>query len=320
MMKKELKPVVAVAGVSLAVSIAFTGLVGCNNNTNNPSDSSSELPSIYDTTGNGTTEVGGTTDAGGTTGAGTTEAPPVYTDVVETVYVTVASVNLREGPGTSYASQGIAVEGQSFTRIKYSETWSVVKDSEGNEYYISSDCLSTQSPSSTEIEFNPIDKTVYVTVDTANVRSKPSLDAEVKYVAVKDQELTAIGISTDGKWYKINYLDTTKNEEHVLYISASVVTAEKAGANFTKVDKYISVIVDQVSIRTYPSTEADVSSVIAVATKNQVLTVIGVSPDGKWYMVKYTPTNGVEGDYFVTAGSNYVKDAEKPETTTEAGK
>lgn len=319
-MNKNLKPVIAVAGVSLAVSLAFTGLVGCNN-TPAEGDETTTLPSIYDTT---TDPAGSGTVPGpdATTDEITTKAPetaPTYTEVNETVYVIVASVNLREGPGTGYASHGIASEGQSFTRIKYSESWSVVKDSEGNEYYISSDCLSTKSPSSTDVTFEAIDTTVYVTVEKANVRTKPDLEnSEVKYVAVKDQAITAIGISTDGKWYKVNYLDTEKNEEHVLYISASVVTAKKAGSDFTKTEKQIKVIVEKVSIRTYPSTKEEESTIIAVAVKDQVLNVIGVSPDGNWYMIKYELADGSTMDYFVTAGSTYVADVAGSAVTTEA--
>lgn len=311
MTNKNLKPVIAVAGVSLAVSLVFTGLVGCKNNPGSD-DETTTLPSIYEST----SDPVGSNSGEVTTAEVTTEAEtePEYTEVNETVYVTVASVNIRKGPGTKYDSIGVATEGQTFTRVKHSASWSVVLV-EGEEYYISSDCLSTTNPSSTDITFEPIDKVIYVTVDNANVRTKPNLEtSEIKYVAVKDQALTAIGISSDKKWYKINYLDTEKNEEHVLYISASVVTADKAGSDFLDLNKKITVLVEKLSIRTYPSTKETESTVIAVAVKDQVLDVIGVSPDGNWYMIKHKLSTGAEGTYFVTAGSNYVKDVEASST------
>ncbi|MBO5270480.1 MAG: SH3 domain-containing protein [Clostridia bacterium] len=310
MTNKNLKPVIAVAGVSLAVSLVFTGLVGCKNNPGSD-DETTTLPSIYESTSDPVGSNSGEVTTDEVTTAEETE--PEYTEVNETVYVTVASVNIRKGPGTKYDSIGVATEGQTFTRVKHSASWSVVLV-EGEEYYISSDCLSTTNPSSTDITFEPIDKVIYVTVDNANVRTKPNLEtSEIKYVAVKDQALTAIGISSDKKWYKINYLDTEKNEEHVLYISASVVTAEKAGSDFLDLNKKI-VVLQQIKIRNYPSFDDKESLMVAVAVKDQILDVVGVSPDGNIYMIKYKSDTVKEGFYFVTANPTYVKDVESSST------
>lgn len=319
-MNKNLKPIVAVAGVSLALSLAFTGLVGCND-TGDSNDTT--LPSMYDTTTadpNVTSEPDVTTEE-------TTEPEPEWTEVNETVYVTVDSVNLREGPGKNYDIVGNGKKGDSYTRVKYSEGWSLVVN-DGEEFYVSSDCLSTENSTSVTLEFNNIDTTVTVNVDQANLRTKPSStdpSAEVKYVVTKGTELVAIGVSIDGKWYKINYKDS-ENKESILYVSASIVDTETElpGSDFTAVTKQVKVLVDQLSIRTIPSIdEASGSIIVAVAVKDQIMNVIGVSPDGKWYMIKYTPQNGTEGNYFISAGATYVADVEAATTTeantTEAG-
>ena len=316
-MNRNMKPVIAVAGVSLALSIAFTGLVGCSDQ-GDAKDTT--LPSMYDTT---TADPSVTTaEPTVTTDAATTSAE--WIEVNETVYVTVDSVNLRKGPGKNYDVVGIATKGDSFTRVKYRGDWSLlVKD--GEEVYISSDCLSTTDPTEVALVFNPIDTTLVVNVESANLRSAPSTESEIKAVVTKDTELVAIGVSVDGKWYKISYVNP-QNETQTLYVSASVVDPEDEvpGADFTAISKKVKVLVDQLAIRTIPSTDTDSGSVaVAYAAKDQVFTVTGVSPDGKWYMIKYTPQGGTEGNYFISAGANYVADVEAATTTeattTEAG-
>lgn len=308
-MNKNLKPVIAVAGASLAFSIIFTGLVSCDN-TSSGDDESTTLPSIHNTS-----EPDGTTaDPSNSTDDVTTEDPNAYTEVNETVYVTVAQVNIRsEAKVTATNVVGTGFYGNSFTRVKYSDNWSVVLY-DGEEAYISSDCLSTTDPTKVTLEFDPIDRTVYVTTEKLNLREQPNSDGIIHAIATKDQALVAIGISKDSKWYKINYNET------IVYASADCLDDRLVGSDFTAVDKKVQITVDTLNVRKAPSTAGEV---VGVVVKNAVVTVVGVSPDGNWYKIKYTPAGGSEDEYYMSAGSNYSKPVDESVTegeTTTAGK
>ena len=308
-MKKNLKPIIAVAGASLAFSIIFTGLVGCDN-TSSGDDESTTLPSIHNTS----EPDGSTADPSASSDDVTTADPNVYTEVNETVYVTVEQVNIRSAAKVTATNViGTGFLGNSFTRVKYSENWSVILY-DGEEAYISSDCLSTTDPTKITLEFDPIDKTVYVTTEKLNLRLNPNSAGTIHAIATKDQALVAIGISKDGKWYKINYNDT------FVYASADCLDDRLLGSDFTAVNKKVQITVDTLNVRKAPTTDGEV---VGVVVKNAIVTVVGVSPDGNWYKIKYTPNGGTESEYYMSAGSNYSKNVDDSTTegeTTTAGK
>ncbi len=310
-MNKNLKPVIAVASASLAFSIAFTALVGCDK-TPAGGDETTTLPSIYDGT---TADPDGTTaDPSASSDDVTTADPNLYTEVDETVYVTVEQVNIRsEARITATNVVGTGFYGNSFKRIKVSDNWSIILY-DGEEAYISSDCLSTTDPTKTTVEFDAVDKTVYVTTDKLNLRLAPSAEGTIHAIATKDQALVAIGISKDGGWYKITYNET------VVYASADCLDDRLVGSDFTAVDKKVQISVDTLNVRKAPSTDGEVAGVVV---KNAIVTVVGVSPDGNWFKIKYTPAGGSEGEYYMSAGSNYSKPVDDSVTegeTTTAGK
>jgi hypothetical protein len=146
-MSKNLKPVITVAGVALALSITFSGLVACGDKGGSGDDTTA--PSIYQTDADGSTYYD-------TSVGGTTAEPQDFQSVDETVWVIVDSVNLREAPSSTSKVVAYPQKGDSFRRVKYNKNWSaVIFDSK--EYYISSDCLSTQDPNILNVTFNPVD-------------------------------------------------------------------------------------------------------------------------------------------------------------------
>lgn len=318
MTNKNRNPIIAVAGVSLAFSIAFTGMVGCNQQPAGGAETTTlaSMGSDVVTDPFGSTVTPESSDPAGTTGTTapeetTTEPAPQFVEVNEVVYVTFKrpenKVNIRKGPGKQYDAVGEAKDGTKFTRVKYSSTWSAILI-DGVEYYVSSDCLTTKAP----LEFNPYDGTVYVATENANLRSKPDLEySEIDAVAVRNQALVAIGVSVDGKWYKISYEKNTGDRVY-LYISASVVTTKQAGGEqpddgFTSLSKQIKITAESLYVRSAPSSD-NKETIVGTALKDQVFTVVAVSPDGSWYRIKFTPENGTEGEYYISASSNYVVD------------
>ena len=287
-MSKNMKPVVAVAGVALALSLTFTGLVACNKG---GEGDDTTAPSIYQTDENGSTYLD--------TSAVTYE-PQEFQNVDETVYVIVDSVNLREGPSATAKVVAYPQKGDTFRRVKYNENWSVVIF-DGKEYYISSDCLSTQDPNILNVTFNPVDYVVYVTVAQCNLRDYPSTEegaSNIVYIATNEEALVAIGVSSDGKWYKVVYTEKETKKEVTCYVSASVVSKDKVDAGFTDVTKTVYVTAEQLNIRTAPTAD-DASTIVAAAVKGTALQVVGVNAAGTWYKVRYT-VDGTEGFYYVS--------------------
>lgn len=304
-MNKNLKPVIAVAGLSLAFSVAFTGLVSCDKG-GSGDDETTTNPSIYDTTA----DPAGTSDPTASSSGETTAGSLEFTEVNETVYVTVDQVTLRTEPKKSDSTYaGTRYFGNSLTRVKYNENWSVVLIGE-EELYISSDCLSTTDPTKLTVEFNAIDKTVYVSYcDTLNLRILPDADSTIHASVPTSTALVAIGISTDNQWYKINYNNT------IVYAKASFLIDHLLGSDFTEISKTVRVVGSQLSVRNYPTDEEGAYVAVAYVTTGTELKVIGVSPDGNWYKIKFTPAGGTEGTYYIKTGSTRVEDVVESSTT-----
>ena len=292
-MSKNLKPVITVAGVALALSITFSGLVACGDKSGNGDDTTT-APSIYQTDADGSTYYD-------TSAKDTTAEPQDFQSVDETVWVIVDSVNLRESPSSTSKVVAYPQKGDSFRRVKYNEKWSAVIF-DGKEYYISSDCLSTQDPSNMNLTFNPVDYVVYVTVAQCNLRDYPSTEegmSNIVYIALNAEELVAIGLSTDGKWYKVLYTEKETAKQVTCYVSASVVSKSRVDEGFTDVTKTVYVTAEQLNIRTAPTAD-DASTIIAAAVKGTALQVVGVNAAGTWYKIRYT-VDGTEGFYYISA-------------------
>ena len=291
-MSKNLKPVVAVAGVALALSITFTGLVACGNK--GGEGDGTTAPSIYQTDADGSTYID-------TSLSGTTAEPQEFQNVDETVYVIVDSVNLREAPSSTAKVVAYPQKGDTFRRVKYNEKWSAVIF-DGKEYYISSDCLSTQNPNNVTVTFNPVDYVVYVSVAQCNLRDYPSTEegmSNIVYIATNEEALVAIGVSADGKWYKVVYTEKETNKEVTCYVSASVVSKDRVDAGFTDVTKTVYVTSEQLNIRTAPTAD-DAGTIVAAAVKGTAIQVVGVNEAGTWYKIRYT-VDGTEGFYYISA-------------------
>lgn len=306
-MNKNLKPVVAVAGISLALSISFTAFVGCNKQPggDESSDDSSSLPSIYDSTGD---SADSTSESTPTESSSEPETQPTFTDVNETVYVTGDTVYIRNAPKVSDTTvAGYGFFGDSYKRVKYSEDWSVILI-DGEEYYISSYYVSKTDPSaaSANLTFTAIDKTVTITTSYANLRVSPSTGATIKYTLEKGTQLVAIGISSDNNWYKINYTETS-GAETVVYIHTSVVASpQDTDDGFTAIDKTVYISVEKLNLRSAPSTVN--SEILAVLTKGTSVTVIGTNSNNSWYKVTYTSVSGTTTTGYISADSNFVSE------------
>ena len=209
-MKKFLALVLAL------LTILSVSLVACGNNDDNPEETTTEPSDIWtgEATGDGTTTGGGD---------GTTQPANMgWTDDGNTVYVAYYhECNLRTSDSEKNESNiaGTAKFGDSFTRVKYNDKWSVVLVN-GAERYIKTEYLSSDNGYSSYQDVTPT--TVYVTADSLVLRwavySEDTAEDTAAVYLDKGDSLTQTGVSANGKWIRVTYKDAT------LYCSGTYVS------------------------------------------------------------------------------------------------
>lgn len=161
-----------------------------------------------------------------TQGQTTTQSPTQieYTDVNETVFVTVSTLNLRRDPATTEGAIQVP-QLTKLRRVKYSQTWSVVEH-EGIQYYAKTEYLTTDDLLGETFTALPAEKTMYAN-DGVNVRPYPSADDTLSPAIMtlkKNDEVVAVATSADGKWVKIK---NPKTGEGFAFVRAGYLSDEK---------------------------------------------------------------------------------------------
>ena len=151
-----------------------------------------------------------------------------------TVYIKVDALNVRNNTIVNDSTYvGTAYFGQSFTRVKYNEQWTVISFN-GNECFVSSAYITTDGGS---VLFDEIDeKTMYINVEsTLNLRTSTyvtnpdgSKYTDNIYAPVKrGAEVVQIGVSKNGNWAKVKY------DGKELYCNTVYLSAEKPSDDTT---------------------------------------------------------------------------------------
>ena len=165
-----------------ALCLFVTFLSGCNTSGGSPTGPSATNPTTLPTDPTGPT----------TKPTQPTDPSVTWTNVDETVY-TISAVNVRSGPGTSYAKLGSLDPNESVRRIAIgSNGWSRVEYN-GREGYISSNYLTVQDPQKpTEPPTKPTNpstpqtgKVIYLTFDDGPGPRTPELLAILEKYNVK---------------------------------------------------------------------------------------------------------------------------------------
>ena len=231
------------------------------------------------------------------------------TPVGGTVYVTGSGVNLRSGPGTSYAVSTTLSRGTKLVRTGTVNGWTQVQY-DGAEYYVSSSLISTVDPTGGEGEdaivtpaptaapaANTSGGSAYTVTDGSgtltvtsdvNVRSGPGTGYSVLGVAKAGQTLTATGTAEDGKWYRVNYDGKTGYVNRKLVnasgYSAGTSTSTPAPAATSGTLEVIS----DVNIRSGPGTGY---SILTTAKAGETLEFVSHTASN-WYEVKQGDQTG----------------------------
>ena len=160
-----------------------------------------------------------------------------FTATNDKVYVITSQLNIRKTPDTNGNPVGSVLMDEELTRLGYYENgWSkIIYD--GEECYVKTDCLTTQSPI-TDADFSNIEETVYLTRNE-KVYSRPSLISAHQYSEEMDtlfveKSVIRLGVATKAyiaengteiTFAKVKYINT-KGQEVVWYIDNDALTTE----------------------------------------------------------------------------------------------
>ncbi len=216
-----------------------------------------------------------------------TEAPetdpaPEFTEVNETVYVYGTDIlNVRKEASAESEKMGEMKEGEQVTRIGYNENWSKISYY-GNEYYASSDYLTTHAP----LEFEDKTEKVYITAEgTLNLRKKPSPNADIIAYLPYGTELERTGIATEADEFGTEWSRLLYNGQ-VCYVNSKHVdtVAPATDDDFTAIDnEKVYVInkkddkpIETLNLRALPSLSSNIVKSVAANTE---LTRIGIAKE-----------------------------------------
>lgn len=117
------------------------------------------------------------------------------------------SLNVRQGPGTSYEVVGWVKNGQKITVLESAQPWSKIQvDATGKVGYINAKYIVAEAPQTTPAPVESVELGKVATKyagSTVNVRKGPGTAYDVAYKLLSGTELTIRGAS--GNWYLVTY-------------------------------------------------------------------------------------------------------------------
>ena len=159
------------------------------------------------------------------------------------------------------------------------------------------------------ITFTEATGKVYVNTSELNFRKAPNLDDESIAGTFKyGTELTKTGVSNTGDWIRISYDDKT------YYVNAKYVTDTVFEVTKLETPETVYCTAQSLFVRLYPNFD-DAGVIVGGLTYGQEVKRVGISEEGGYSVILFTPEGGQEGEYYV--GSRYLSTT-KPEPKESA--
>ena len=220
--------------------------------------------------------------------------------IEQATYITTNRLNMRKGPGTSYAKVGTLNQGQKVIPIEKSSDgkWVKIKYN-SQEVWVSFDYLKkeeTQSTTST-IKLN----SNYKTTGNLNMRKGPATSYDRITTLPLGTVVTPTSVSSDKNWVQVKYNNQTgwisvnyiKLDETSTPVQPENPSDKPGGQEETTAKKYKTT--GNLNMRTGPATTYDRIATLPLGT---VVTPMKFSSDGKWAQVKYNNQIGwISVDY-----------------------
>ncbi|HHT45600.1 MAG TPA: SH3 domain-containing protein [Fastidiosipila sp.] len=226
-----------------------------------------------------------------------------------TMYVRPDYAYIRSGPGQENNDIGFAMKGDKVTVVNDFEEWAQIRTQTGLTGFIFKELLSSTPIEGRAESFLQVDRSVYVTVSYAYLRSGPSTDSSVVGGAERNELLTQT--ETDGSWSKVKTTDgvtgyirndllTRETPENVIRKTQATTAAPttaaptattpptNAGSNFQNVNRTVYVNTAAANIRRDATTDSARVTTVYYGTE-----LTQVSTNGSWS--KVTTSNGTTG-------------------------
>lgn len=188
------------------------------------------------------------------------------------LYVNTDAANLREEPSTDAEILGVVFMDERVMQISDNGSWSKVRTEGGVIAYLFNHLLRETPPANPFVKTN---RTLYIGVDTANIRKSPTTDSDILARAKRDQAL--LEIEANDSWSKVKLSDGT-----IGYVRSDLLTNVKpAPAGFTQASGNVYVITNAANIRSEPNTNC---SILVVVRYGDRLTVKAKGPG--WTMIE----------------------------------
>ena len=202
------------------------------------------------------------------------EMPPP-TDAQATYRVDVTSLNLRQGPGTNYATVGSLKKSEMVTGLAVSQDgqWEQVRKQNGVTGWASLKYMTKVAmpgPNANDIQ-------MIVTTDTLNIRSGPGTDYSVDGKANRGDRLAYIKATPDWSWVNVR---TSENKAG--WVSSKYVMEQndlQAPPEDYTATGFHRALSDMLPMREEPDIHAPT---VVELRFNRVVIVDAISPDGKW--------------------------------------
>ncbi|HHU62768.1 MAG TPA: SH3 domain-containing protein [Clostridiales bacterium] len=228
--------------------------------------------------------------------------------------VTASSLNIRKGPGTSYAVLTTLPKGTKVDILSKANGWYKVRLSDGRIGYAVENYISEGGSSGGDSQ--PSGREGIVTASALNVRKSASTSSSVLGVLRKNDRVEILGKT--GSWYKIKAGKLTGYVHGDYLKEVTPVSPPSSGGNDKKPPedkapppdkKYGIVTASALNVRSGAGTK---NSRIGVIQKNTKVEILGTS--GEWYKIKAGSLTGyVHGDYIkITSGGSTPSDPTPP--------
>ena len=224
---------------------------------------------------------------------------PLSTQVqAETTATTTDVVNLRSGPGTSYAVVTTLAQGTKLTVTDTSNSkWYKVKTPGGNTGYVSTSYLKVASSSGTSLG-------TATTTDYLNLRKGAGTSYSIVTTIAKGTKVTILE-KTNSKWYKVK---TSSNKTG--YVSTeylNIVSGDSSGSSDSENSSSgtslgTATTTDYLNLRKGAGTSYSIVTTIAKGAKVTILE----KTSSKWYKVKTSSnkTGYVSTEYLKVTSSS----------------
>ena len=227
----------------------------------------------------------------------------VYTNYVKVVSmpsiaatgtVNTSTLNIRSGPGSSYAKLGVLANGAVVSIIQKGTPGGWHKIWYNNrEGYVYADYIKL-------INTPLVETTGVVTSSTLNVRSGPGTSYAKVGTLAKGASIQVLKSFSSGSWHKILY-NGTEAFVHADYISLTGSSPATSSSSGSAATQYATVNANLLNLRSTASLDG---AVIGTLARNTIVQVL--AQDNTWYKIKFAGTEGYAyASYLIISTQTY---------------